>query len=168
MYLCMRADPQLRELFDREYSGLVRTAFLVCGDMGVAEEVTQEAFARAMARWRRISSYDRPGAWLRLVAVRLAVRARRRQGRERLDGRLPESGALDPPPPDPELYEALRRLSAPQRRCVVLHHLDDMSVADVADALSMREGTVRSHLHRGRAALAEQLAERPEEGVLDG
>ena len=112
---------------------------------------------RAAERWRRISGYDRPGAWLRLVVVRLAVRRRRRAGTETDLERLPERGAMDPPPPDPELYDALRELTETQRRCIVLHHLEDLPVTEVAELLAMPEGTVRSHLHRGRQAMSTRL-----------
>ena len=147
----------LHELFRSEYPGLVRLAFLLCGNSDSAEEVTQEAFVRAAERWRRISGYDRPGAWLRLVVVRLAVRRRRRAGTETDLERLPERGAMDPPPPDPELYDALRELTETQRRCIVLHHLEDLPVTEVAELLAVPEATGRSHLYRGRQAMSTRL-----------
>ncbi len=153
----MRGEDSLHALFEVEYDGLVRLAFLLCGNAHTAEEVTQEAFVRAADRWPRLSGYDRPGAWLRLVVVRLTVRRRRRAGAERgLEG-LPEVSALDPPVPDPEIYEALRAVSDVQRQCLVLHHIGDLSVEEVARLLDMAEGTVRSHLHRGRQAMVVQL-----------
>ena len=67
-------DPDFVSLFEREYQAQVRTAYLILGDEGLAREVTQEAFARALARWRRLRGYDKPGAWVRMVTVRLALR----------------------------------------------------------------------------------------------
>lgn len=157
VYLGM--EEGLRELFDAEYPGLVRTAVLLCGDRGRSEEIVQEAFARAAQRWSRLRRYERPGAWLRLVVVRLAVRSRERAGRERLTGTVPEWGVWDPPPVDARVLEALTALSGPQRDCVVLHHVEDLSVAETAEALGMAEGTVRSHLHRGRRTLADLLGD---------
>jgi RNA polymerase sigma-70 factor, ECF subfamily len=148
----------LHDLFVREYGGLVRTAYLVCGDLGRAEEITQEAFARAAARWRRVGRYDRPGAWLRLVVVRLAVRAKQRQSRE--GSEIPDVATMDATPPDPTIVAALLGLPRDQRVCIVLHHIEDMTVDDIAEALRMRPGTVRSHLHRGRQSLARLLTER--------
>ena len=64
----------VRDLFDAEYGAIVRLATLITGDLAAAEDIAQEVFARALSRWSRIASYDRPGAWLRRVAIRLAVR----------------------------------------------------------------------------------------------
>lgn len=159
VYWHMRHEAELRRLYEAEHASLVRTAYLIGRDMAAAEDVVAEAFARAAARWWRIRRYDRPGAWLRLVTVRLAVRARDRAARERASDRLPDAGRFDPAPPDPELLAALDALTPAQRDCVVLHHLDDLGVDHIADALGMPAGTVRSHLHRGRVRLAELLQE---------
>ena len=79
----MENEPEsVRELFDAEYAGLVRLATLITGDVAGAEDAVQEAFARAVARWPRLRSYDRPGAWVRRVTIRLAVRDRGRRRRE--------------------------------------------------------------------------------------
>ena len=59
----------VRELFDIEYAGLVRLATLITGDVAAAEDAVQEAFARAIARWHRLRSYDRPGAWVRRITM---------------------------------------------------------------------------------------------------
>ncbi len=155
----MRDEEGLRELFGQEYAGLVRLSFLLCGNAHTAEEVVQEAFVRAAERWRRISSYDRPGAWLRLVVVRLSSRRRTGARRETGLASLPEAGSLDPPMRDPDLWQALRALDRTPRCCVVLHHLEDLPVREVAEALELPEGTVRSHLHRARQALARMLGE---------
>ncbi len=72
----------LRALFDGEYAPLVRLATLITGDVAVAEVVVQEAFARALARWKRIEHYDKPGAWVRRVVIRLALRTRGKRARE--------------------------------------------------------------------------------------
>ena len=153
----MRHEDELRDLYDIEHARLFRTALLIVGDPAAADDIVAEAFARAAVRWWRLRRYDKPGAWLRLVVVRLAVRARERAQRETARAVLPDAGRLDPPPPDPELHAALGRLPAAQRDCIVLHHLDDLPVVEVAELLRMPEGTVRSHLHRGRARLAREL-----------
>lgn len=153
----MRHEDELRDLYDIEHARLFRTALLIVGDSAAADDIVAEAFARGAVRWWRLRRYDKPGAWLRLVVVRLAVRVRERAARETARADLPDAGRLDPPPPDPDLHAAIRRLPAAQRDCIVLHHLDDLPVAEVAELLGMPEGTVRSHLHRGRARLAEEL-----------
>lgn len=170
MYLRMRHEGEFRALYELEHAGLLRTAFLLCGNNDTAQEVVSEAFARAAARWWRLRSYDRPGAWLRLVVVRLALRARSNAQRERTSSELPDVAHLDRMPADPTIYVALRALTTAQRDCIVLHHLDDLAVDTIADLLDLPAGTVRSHLHRGRARLAELLAESTadsKEGIHD-
>ena len=149
---------EVRELFDDEYAGLVRLAAVITGDAHVGEEVVQEAFARAVARWRRLRDYERPGAWLRLVVVRLAVRARDRRRREPAVAAIPERATPGPDAEVLDLLAALRRLTPMQRAAVALFHLEDLPVDDVAALLRIPASTVRSHLHRGRAALAPMLA----------
>lgn len=158
----MRHEDELRALWEAEHASLVRTAFLISGSSTTAEDLVAEAFARAATRWRRLRRYDRPGAWLRLVVVRLAVRERERAEREPSGAPVPEAVHLDPPPPDPALLAALQELTPSQRDCIVLHHIEDLPVDRIAQSLGMPAGTVRSHLHRGRTRLAALLGENSE------
>jgi RNA polymerase sigma-70 factor (ECF subfamily) len=152
----MANDPgDVRELFDAEYSGLVRLATLITGDRAAAEDVVQEAFSRAVARWSRLQSYDKPGAWVRRVTIRLAVRDRGRRRRELPPVDAPAVGAE---PPDPELLDALRELPPDQRAALVLFYFEGLSTDEVATELGVKPSTARSHLHRGRAALARRLS----------
>lgn len=146
-------DADFEDLFHEEYPSLVRAVLPIVGDVGDAEAIVQEAFVTAMARWSRVRRYDRPGAWVRRVAIRDAVRhSARRQRRW---------AAPSPPPPMAEaitdridLDRALAQLPARQRAAVVLHHLLGWPTAEVAESLGCAEATVRVHLHRGRSALA--------------
>jgi RNA polymerase sigma-70 factor (ECF subfamily) len=109
---------------------------LVVGDHEVAKEIVDEAFTQLYVHWRKVSGYDRPGAWVRKVAIRLAVKDRDRHPRsEPLPVELPKM----------------------QRAAVVLHYFNDLPVSDVADALGCRESTVKVHLHRARQSLGERL-----------
>ena len=71
--------------FRASYSSVARTVFLVTGDRGRAEEITQDAFAQLLQHWSSVRSYERPDAWVRRVAIRMAVKQakRERMGRER-------------------------------------------------------------------------------------
>lgn len=147
-------------LYQGSYRSLVLTAYGLTGDLGEAEEITQEAFAVAYGRRTRVEGADSPEAWVRTVVVNLA----RRRGRRRamLD-RLLRRGAADPePPPAPagehlDLHAAIRGLSREYRAAVVLHYLADLPVEEVGSILDIPVGTVKSRLSRARAALAEQL-----------
>jgi RNA polymerase sigma factor (sigma-70 family) len=152
-------DPAFARLFEAEYPGLVNEVRLVLGDREAAEDAVQEAFTLLLRHWGKVGAYDRPGAWVRRVAIRHALRAgRRRALAERL---LPR---LDPPQApagaaDPDLETALRGLPRMQRAVVVLHYLDDLSCDEVAGQLGCRPATVRVHLHRARQKLALVLGE---------
>jgi RNA polymerase sigma-70 factor (ECF subfamily) len=151
--------------FRAEFPQVARTVFLVLRDAGRAEDIAQEAFLALYARWPRISRYERPDLWVRRVAIRLAVRA---AGRERMRAtREPGSpaavAAAPPEPADPDVMAAIRTLSPAQRATVVLFYFEDRPVAEIAQILRSAESTVRVHLTRARARLAELLGERGEE-----
>src|SRR6266542_3030070 len=135
--------------------------FLVTGNVQDAEDVTQEAFARASMRWARLRSYDVPEAWVRRVALRLAT-DRFRQARRRLVALR----RLDAEPRLPAvslealaLAEELRALPLPWRKAIVLHYLVGMPVDQAAHTLGVPVGTVKTWLARGRRALAAQLGD---------
>jgi len=160
----MAAGASFEEFYAATVDRLLGHLFLVTGDLHAAEEIVQEAFTRASMRWPRLRSYDVPEAWVRRVAMNLAAdraRSLRRQTRALM--------RLGPPPAVPSvsvetlaLVEALRTLPVRQRQAVVLHYLADLPVADIAQALAVPSGTVKSLLARGRRALAAKLGE-PEE-----
>src|SRR5690242_6056456 len=76
-----QAEDEFDALFRRELGPITRTACLVVGDWEVACELTQDAFVAALRRWDTVRVLDRPGAWVRRVAIRDAVRSRRRRDR---------------------------------------------------------------------------------------
>jgi RNA polymerase sigma-70 factor, ECF subfamily len=156
------------EGFEEFYTGavgrLLGQLLPVTGDLHEAEEVVQEAFARASVRWARLRDYEVPEAWVRRVALNLAAeRARRlrRQARALL--------RLGPPPQVPAasakalaLLAALRTLPMRQRQAIVLYHLVDLPIEEVSRLIGVRPGTVKSLLARGRRALANRLSDAQE------
>ncbi len=142
------------------YPGLVAQLVAYTGDLGEAQDVAQEAYVRAWQRWRRISEYDDPRAWVSRVGYNLAI-SRWRRARVAVAS-WTRHGPPDPPvEPDStttDLVAALKRLPEPQRRALVLYHLGGFSVADIARAEGVPDGTVKARLARGRQALASLLA----------
>jgi RNA polymerase sigma-70 factor (ECF subfamily) len=160
-----RTPEDFERMFRSEYPRVVAAVRWVAGELPAAEEAAQEAFCRALERWDRVRRHERPGAWVQVTALRVAVRRRRRDAdRARL---VP---AWSPPPAaapsDVDLQRALAALPDGQRAAVVLHHLLDLSVDEAASVLGVSAGTVKTQLHRARARLAAALGE-PEE-VRDG
>ncbi|CAN5409692.1 hypothetical protein BH10ACT3_BH10ACT3_03420 [soil metagenome] len=159
-------------LFVAGYPRLVRTVSFICGDREVAADCVADAFERAYVRWRKVGRLDDPLGWVRRVAINRAtdVHRRRLRGRravERLAGRsersLPQDVKISDATSfhDSELAAAVADLSRQQRAVVALHYLDDMSVADVADVMSLSEGAVKYHLHQARDRLRTILQPEP-------
>ena len=136
--------------------GLRRTAYLLSGDWHQAEDLTQETLLRIYAVWRRVSAAGPPDAYARKVLVNLHRQALRRPvHREQPAESLPDRPAPGAGPDDDrdELLGALAGLGASQRAIVVLRYWEDLSVAEVADLLRLRPGTVKSQSSRGLASL---------------
>jgi RNA polymerase sigma-70 factor (ECF subfamily) len=152
------APLEFTAFFRREFAAVLRTVELILRDHGRAEEVTQDAFVQLLRRWSTVSAYERPDAWVRRVAIRLAVRSLRRDRMWQL-----VRGGLLPGPPDRatrfDLDGAIRKLSGSQRAAIVLHYYEDRPTAEVASILGCSESTARVHLHHARKRLAELLGE---------
>lgn len=161
-----RVRPSFEQTFRAEYAAVVRTVAPIVGSTADAEALTQDAFAKAFVRWWRVGDYDRPGAWIRRVAIRDAVRFAERSGRT-----APAPAEAEDPGDGVarrvDVERALGALTPNQRACTVLHHLAGWPVADVSDALGCSEPTVRVHLHRARKQLASALSNNAEE-ISDG
>ena len=149
------SEAAVEAVFAESYLTVVRAAYLVVGDQEEACELAQDAFVQLLRHWRRVSTHDNPGAWVRLVAIRLAVKARTRSARSR-----PVPPAPSHPVPSGDrvdIERALAQLPTMQRAAVVLHYLEDLPTDEVAHALGCRPATARVHLHRARIRLAELL-----------
>ena len=138
---------------------LTRYAYGLTGDPAEAQDLVQEAYARAWQRWRRLSRYDEPEAWLRVVVSRLSTDRWRRLRMHRTHGATTAQAATTPAPSDDTvlLVRAMRTLPDAQRRALVLHYLLDLSVGEIAAETGAPAGTVKSWLSRGRAGLATAL-----------
>jgi len=159
------ADP--RDLYVACYDRLVRVLTLVSGERAEAEDVVQEAFVRLVPRWSKISAYDDPEAWVRAVAFRLMSNRFRRArnavvAAQRSDDVHRVRGAdqvAETSSDGVDIARALALLPVGQRQVVVLHHLLDLPVDEIAGALGVPAGTVKSRLSRARTALAPLLHE---------
>jgi RNA polymerase sigma-70 factor, ECF subfamily len=142
-------------LFAAHYARLVRTLTLVAGDQEVAADAVQEAFVKAHLKWRTIGSYEDPIGWVRRVAINQIRDAHRRHQRKnralrRLASREPE--VAEPVEPD-EFGRLLAALPTQQRAATALFYVDGLSIVEIAAALDIAEGSVKSHLHDARKRL---------------
>jgi len=158
------------ELYTRSYRRLVGQVYAMCGNLAEAQDCVQEAFISA---WRHRSTLDldrSPETWVRVAASRLAI-SRWRRARTALrppDRALTRDQVHEPGVAHLALVEALQKIPAEQRRAIVLHHLCDMSVAEIAAEIGAPTGTVKARLSRGRAALAVLLSDRLPEELTHG
>jgi RNA polymerase sigma-70 factor (sigma-E family) len=156
-------DAILAGLHRQHYVSLVRLACLLLDERAQGEEVVQDAFVKVHGAWARI---DDPLTYLRATVMNLA----RSQMRRRLVARRrvePVSGPAASPEEhavllsdQQEVVDAVRALPRRQRECIVLRYYLDLSEAEIAATLGISAGSVKSHTHRGTAALATRLEER--------
>lgn len=158
-----------RRFYEREITNVLAYLIATTGDRWVAEELAQEAFARAFRDWEDVRSYDSPGGWLHRVAHNLAMSRFRRLSAEaramlRLRGMRRTPTDVDPVRHDEDFWAEVRRLPDRQAQAVTLHYLADRSVAEIAELMGCAENTAKVHLHRARRRLADRL----QTGLDDG
>jgi RNA polymerase sigma-70 factor, ECF subfamily len=152
---------RVEDLFAREYERLVRSLG-VAFEPEAAADAVQEAFVQADRRWAHVETMEDPSGWVRRVALNRLLNGRRN------DRRREEILATIRPVSDEALIEtqldlrrAVAELPTQMRVAVCLHYLADLSVAEVAAALAVAEGTVKSNLHDARLHLRKNLHEEP-------
>jgi len=144
------------EFVAARYTALLRTAYLLTQDRGLAEDLVQTALAKCWLGWKRIR-YDDPGPYVHRVLVNTYTAWwRRRWNSEYPTEELPQGGG---PVPDhavddrADLADALRRLPRRMRAVVVLRFYEDLSEAETARILGCSAGTVKSQTSRALAKL---------------
>lgn len=144
--------------FRAEFARVVQTVTFIVHDRERAEDIAQDAFVQLLRNWKKVSGYDKPEAWVRRIAIRLAMRGLRR---DRLWSAIKRDvrPALAVEPRDLDLFDAVSRLPGMQRAAIALFYFEDRPISDVAEVLGCAESTARVHLHRARRRLAEILGE---------
>ncbi len=158
----LRTADTFDALFIAEYPKMVALAAAVSGNRLHAEDIAQEAMVKLGDSWAGVQGFDRPGAWLRRVTINLALSQKRRfvaeaKAKLRLDRTaqtLPPSAAEHEP-----VWDAVAALPGKQRAAIALRYLEDATIEEIADILDVSPSTARVHLHRGRQALRDKLAD---------
>ena len=153
------------DLFATEYLPVARSVYLICQDWNRAQDATQEAFIQLLMHWDRVSRFDRPGAWVRRVAIRQAIRATRKEARRRGAEALIEPVAPHEARFDVDILNAIRLLSPHQRVAVVLFYYERASLEEIGEVLGCSSSTAGVHLHRARGRLEELLTEVGSDGA---
>jgi RNA polymerase sigma-70 factor (sigma-E family) len=157
------ADYAISELYAQHYKGLVQLAALWVRDVGVAEEVVQDSFIAMHKGWQRLRDIDNAPAYLRQAVVNRARSVLRHRG-------VVERNVQDAPPDMPSaehlalarleqsaVVAALRELTDRQREAITLRYYAGLSEAEIAAAMKVSRGSVKSHTSRGMAALRTAL-----------
>jgi RNA polymerase sigma-70 factor (sigma-E family) len=157
-----RPEEEYREFVGSRAASLHRTAYLLCGDWHLADDLVQETFVQAFRHWRRVQRADNQDAYVRRVLINEFRRHWRRYGR------LPVRSVPDGPEvavPDicdevvnrADLRRALLTLPARQRATVVLRYLEGMSERETAAVMRCSQGTVKSQTARALDTLGGRL-----------
>jgi RNA polymerase sigma factor (sigma-70 family) len=161
-------DSAFASWYESEHSRLLATMTIVTRDLHVAQDVTSEAFARALAAWTRVQAMDSPVGWTYRVALNLAHRrARRAAVEQRLLRRVAPAADGLPMEHAVELWDAVRALPPRARTAIALRYAAGLSEEEVARAMHIAVGTASATLSAARKTLAITLAEHPE-GSHDG
>lgn len=154
--------------FARSQAGLLRrSAYLLCGDWHLADDLVQTTLIKMHRAWPRVARTDNPVSYARKTLLRCWLDERRRPWRraERRDGQLPDeiAGGADPAVAAARrdlrtaLFRALSEIPPRQRAVLVLRFFESLSVAETAEALGCSDGTVKSQTARGLAAMRAAL-----------
>jgi RNA polymerase sigma-70 factor (sigma-E family) len=155
-------EPDFIEFYHARSLSLRRTAYAMCGDWTLADDLVQHTFTRLYSHWPRIQG-DRPDGYARRTLVNQLLNGRRTSRRETLTDEVPTgettTAAVEASRTEDrlDLLDAIRELPPRQRAIIALRFLDDLSVAETAEILGMAEGTVKSQTARAIAGLRGRL-----------
>jgi len=141
-------------------SHVMRALALTLGDRDLAADATDEAMARAFQHWRSVQGFDNQPGWVYRVGLNWARSRIRKRQREVLTDTFPQGG-VEVRMSDPDLDRAVKGLPMDTRAVVILRHYLDWSTDEVARALGIKPGTVKSRLHRAMHDLRNELETRP-------
>jgi RNA polymerase sigma-70 factor (sigma-E family) len=162
------AEAYFTELYTLHYRRLVHSAWLLVRDLPTAEEVVQDAFVSVNGAWQRLRDAENALAYVRQAVVNRSHSVLRRK---RVADRIAEKAPPDMPSAEygalvslerATVVDALQRLTSRQREAIVLRYYADLSEGQIAAAMGISRGAVKSHLARGMAALRAALG--PEQG----
>lgn len=156
------AEQDFRLFVEGIAASLHRTAYLLCGDWYLADDLVQEALAKAYSHWGKVQGAENPSAYVRRILINESRRSwrRNRSTTARTDASLADPAIADMSDSvvnRAELLQALQSLSARQRATVVLRFMEGLSERETAAVLGCSEGTVKSQTSRALIKLKSVL-----------
>jgi RNA polymerase sigma-70 factor (sigma-E family) len=152
---------EFREFVVTRWQALVKTAYLLVGDHGLAEDFVQTALERVHRRWEHIERRDQPEVYARRVLINLAISWRRRRRVQEIPvatiADASAGGDVENSDLDDAVWTAVRRLPPRMRAVIVLRYVEDRSEAEAADLMGCSVGTVKSAASRGLARIRDEL-----------
>ena len=148
---------RFEDFYLAEWDSVYRPLAATIGDPHLARDATAEAMARAYHRWSKVSSYRNPSGWVYRVGLNWARSRFRKQKREVLGDPPVDTAVRDGAIRDTDLDAQLRSLPIDQRAVVVLRYYMDWSQEDIAAALDIPVGTVKSRIHRALKKLEQEI-----------
>ena len=155
----------INRLIDAHYEAIYRYAYRLSGSAADAEDLTQDAFSKALARLSQLRDPERAKSWLFRILRNGYLHKVRDDKRHRLIpldavGDLPERPPEELPDIDPaRLQQALNKLEEAFRTPIILFYFEEFSYRDIAEQMDLPIGTVMSRLARGKAHLRAKLEE---------
>ncbi|MEW9548983.1 SigE family RNA polymerase sigma factor [Nonomuraea sp. NPDC050783] len=164
----MEADPRFAGFVAERGDALLRYGYVLAGNPHDAADLVQEALLKLRASWSRLRAKDNPESYVRTTMARLHVAAWRLRRRELLTWDPPERGHHDALSGEEEraMWDALAGLPRRQRVVLVLRYYEGLSDEEIAAALRISRGTVRSQASRALGKLRAAMSEDIEEGVM--
>jgi RNA polymerase sigma factor (sigma-70 family) len=157
------------EFYRSSRDDCLRTVLVVVGEQDSAQELVAEAFARACASWRTVSTHPAPAAWVVRTALNLNISRWRRRRREvpvpdpDMLADRPAAATAAQDPVDPQIMAALLRLPARQRQVIALRLILDLDTSGTAQVLGVTPNTVMAHMARALATLRSDLVLEPQQ-----
>ena len=153
---------EIDTIYRTEYQQLARLASAIVYDSGLGDDIVSGGMVRLVENWDKVRKYDAPGAWLRRVVIRDAVRiqAKRTKERSMLTELFSSRPEYSPPTDAPSaLRSAVDQLPTKMRAVVLVHYFMDQSIVETANLLGIKEGTAKAHLHRAKQTLREVMTD---------
>ncbi|MFD2615061.1 RNA polymerase sigma factor [Paenibacillus gansuensis] len=161
----MQSDDLIQQWIELYYDRLTYIAYTYLHDRSAAEDSVQEALVKAYVSQRDLNDPSRPYPWLVRIVIHECLNRLRKQRRELPSEILPEQGGASTEDVymtrsrNREVYSAVMSLQEKFRTPVLLYYFEELSVKEIAFALNMGQGAVKTRLLRGRAQLREKLEE---------